>query len=224
VPRNLVTVDLSFNLRGSEIPVDHGYALYSAVSRVIPSLHGDLTAGIHPITGSLIGGRLLRLTESSRLVLRLPSERIHDAMPLSGKHLDIDGHPVVVGIPSPRMLRPAPGLRSRMVVIKGFLEADPFLEACRRQLAAIGVEGEASIPVRLLPQPLEQNDKNRMDEKRTPFIRRTLRIHDKTIVGYALHVSGLSSEHSIRLQEAGLGGRRRFGCGIFVPFEGGAKR
>ena len=40
---------------------------------------------------------------------------------------------------------------------------------------------------------------------------------DKEIVGFALRVEELTAEESIRLQEKGIGGRRRFGCGIFVP-------
>jgi CRISPR-associated protein Cas6 len=48
-------------------------------------------------------------------------------------------------------------------------------------------------------------------------IRRTLGIHGKQIVGFAVRVDGLSSEDSLTLQARGLGGRRRFGCGAFVP-------
>ena len=32
-------VDVSFALTGNTIPVDHGYALYGAVSRIIPAFH-----------------------------------------------------------------------------------------------------------------------------------------------------------------------------------------
>ncbi len=32
-------VDLAFRLTGSKIPVDHGYALYSAISRLLPESH-----------------------------------------------------------------------------------------------------------------------------------------------------------------------------------------
>jgi hypothetical protein len=32
-------VDLSFSITGRTIPVDHGFDLYSAVSRVIPEFH-----------------------------------------------------------------------------------------------------------------------------------------------------------------------------------------
>ena len=37
------------------------------------------------------------------------------------------------------------------------------------------------------------------------------------MIGYALRVFGLTAEESIRLQEEGLGGRRRMGCGVFLP-------
>jgi len=30
-------------------------------------------------------------------------------------------------------------------------------------------------------------------------------------------VQGLDADESLKLQEHGIGGRRRFGCGIFVP-------
>jgi hypothetical protein len=33
-------VDLAFRLTASKVPVDHGYALYSAISRLLPELHG----------------------------------------------------------------------------------------------------------------------------------------------------------------------------------------
>lgn len=50
-------------------------------------------------------------------------------------------------------------------------------------------------------------------------LRRVLRVKDKKVVGYSLRVLGLTAEESIRLQEQGLGGRRRMGCGVFVPMK-----
>ena len=37
------------------------------------------------------------------------------------------------------------------------------------------------------------------------------------MVAYSLHVVGLTAEESVLLQEEGLGGRRRMGCGVFTP-------
>jgi len=48
-------VDLAFRLTGSKIPVDHGYALYSAISRVLPEIHGAANIGVHPIRGTYSG-------------------------------------------------------------------------------------------------------------------------------------------------------------------------
>ena len=45
-------VDLAFGLTGSKVPVDHGYALYSAISRLLPEIHGAKNVGVHPIKGT----------------------------------------------------------------------------------------------------------------------------------------------------------------------------
>jgi CRISPR-associated protein Cas6 len=182
------TIDVGFRLTGREIPADHGYALYGAVSRLVPWTHDPAqeALGIHPINGLLAGNRLLHLTPSSRLTFRLDSDHVRELLPLAGKELDLDGHELRVGVPTTYMLKPAATLRSRLVTFKHRMETE--LEG-REELTA----------------------------DRSPFIRRTIRIHDKEVVGFAMEVSGLSADESLRLQETGLGGRRKFGCGIFVP-------
>jgi CRISPR-associated protein Cas6 len=50
--------------------------------------------------------------------------------------------------------------------------------------------------------------------------RQVLRVKDAVIVCFALRVRGLSSADSLRLQERGLGGRRRMGGGFFLPARG----
>lgn len=47
-----------------------------------------------------------------------------------------------------------------------------------------------------------------------------MRIKDKMVVGFQVEVTQLTGEESITLQEQGIGGRRRMGCGIFVPLRG----
>jgi hypothetical protein len=42
-------VDLAFRLIGNKVPVDHGYALYSAISRLLPVIHEEKNIGVHPI-------------------------------------------------------------------------------------------------------------------------------------------------------------------------------
>ncbi|MFH1918301.1 MAG: type I-MYXAN CRISPR-associated protein Cas6/Cmx6 [Planctomycetota bacterium] len=126
----------------------------------------------------------------------------------------MNGSRIRIGVPQTRVLVPAARLYSRLVVIKGFLDPEPFLEAARRQLAALEIRGEPS----LIPQPeIAAANLDKPAGTHSSYLRRTVRIRDKEIVGFALRVQDLTAEESIRLQEEGLGGRRRFGCGVFVP-------
>lgn len=206
-------VDLEFNVRGEMLPADHGYALFGAACKALPWLHADEGVGVHPIRGRLVGGRSLALTPNSRLTLRLPASRIHQALPLAGKQIDVDGVRVSVGVPTVSPLRPAPTVVSRLVVIKGFQEPETFLEAARRQAEALGIGGRMALVARAGEGSLEGAAGREAGEP----IRRTLRIRDKTIVGFALAATELTAGESILLQEVGIGGRRRFGCGVFVP-------
>jgi CRISPR-associated endonuclease/helicase Cas3 len=80
-----------------------------------------------------------------------------------------------------------------------------FLAALRKQMLERGIGGEVWID-------------DRKDAKGREISRRVLRIKDRVIVGYAVQVSGLTDEDSIKLQEAEFG-RQRMGCSIFIPLE-----
>lgn len=192
------SIDLAFHCLSSDtLAADHAYALYGAVSRLLPAFHGENGYALHPIGGRQVGGRRMALTPTSRLTLRLPVDRIAEALPLAGRALRIGDATVQVGVPEVRPLIPAPALRSRLVTIKGFFEPESFAEAVRRQLAheTLAVSDDATITV---------------------VKRRTLRIKDREIVGYETLIEGLTADESLRVQEAGLGGRRHMGCGVFV--------
>ena len=193
-------VDLAFRLNGSAITVDHGYALYAALSQIVPEMHQATDIGVQPIRGVYSGNGKLQLSDSSRLVLRLPDTAIRPYLKLAGKRLKVDEYPLSVGIPEIRMLLPVACLRARLVTIKGFLQEEEFLAAATRQLQQFGVHGQAHIGER-----------------------RTFRIKDKQVVGFEMFVTQLTAEESVILQENGLGGRRKMGCGIFVP-GGGAEK
>ena len=199
-------VDLTFMVSGGPVPLDHGYALYSAVSKAVPELHGVPWLGIHPLSGIRTPGTLL-LNRTSRLRLRLPVERITVALPLAGKALDVGGTSLVVGVPSVRALRPAEALQARLVVIK--LTSFPVLRTGRvdenaaresvlkelgRQMEAAAIEGLVSLGAL-----------------------REIRVSGKRVLGFAVRVEGLAVLASLKLQATGLGGKRRMGCGLFVP-------
>ncbi len=206
-------IDVQFRVSGGPLPADHGYHLFSAISHVVPQIHGDEGVGVFSISGMFTGNRRMQLTDRSQLTLRLDAERYGEVLPLAGKRLVVGDGTLQVVVPSTRTLSPGERLYSRLVVIKGFMDAEPFLEAARRQLAELGVSGAAS----LVPQErVVEANKGRSGGTRSPWLRRTLRIGEQEVVGFALRVDGLGGPDSLRLQEQGLGGRRRFGCGLFI--------
>jgi CRISPR-associated protein Cas6 len=201
------TIDLAFKLVGESIPMDHGYALFSSVCKLVPTLHGDKRIGVHPIRGRQTAPGVLRLIEQSRLRVRLPSEDIAAYLSLAGSYLDLEGHSLGVGIPCIEALSPVPVLGARLVTYRHSLDPDSLITNVRGELAKIGINGEPQLV--FSPRP------SRLGEP----IRRVFRVRDKKVVGYALRVSRLTPDASLKLQARGLGGRRRFGCGILVPIK-----
>ena len=200
-------IELAFRLTGTlPLPADHGYTLYGAISRLLPEAHGEDGIAIHPIRGRIVGHRQMMLTEFSRLTLRVLDDRIADFLALAGKSLRIGETNLRVGVPEVRPLIPAPALRSRLVTIKiagadkdpSLLTAANFQTAARKQLSALDVSEQAEL---------------------TLSKRRTFRIKRKEVVGYETIIEGLTAEESIWLQEAGLGGRRHMGCGVFEAMQ-----
>ncbi len=213
-----VAVDLVFPVAVAEagepiLPVDHAYALFSALCGIMPELHGDRHIGIHPIPGRLLGQRRMYVERWSRLTMRVPADRIGSFVPLAGQVLRIEDTRLALGPPYVRPLRPSRALRSRLVVIRGFTEPESFLDAARRQISGLGIR---DAEVRLVPRRGD-HPRERGLGGHEPWVRRTLHVHGREIVGYALDVDGLTDEESLLLQTVGIGGRRRFGCGLFLP-------
>jgi CRISPR-associated protein Cas6 len=209
-------IDLSFPVLGTSLPTDHGYELYAALSRVLPALHeGGLPCRIAPVRGIYAGDGLLQLNRRySRLRFRLALEAIPQVLSLAGKGLEVGGHRLRLGVPQVSALIPAPALAARLVTINvAHLERAPeateFLDAARRRLDALGIGGKAGIPM------VETGPR-----AGTPH-RRILRIRQRKVVGFALRVTGLAAEESIALQENGVGGRGKMGCGFFLPVKEG---
>jgi CRISPR-associated endonuclease/helicase Cas3 len=122
--------------------------------------------------------------------------------------LDIAGNLVRLGVPAVAAIIPSATLAARLVTFKNAEDPEQFLATARIKLTELGVQGEPAIP--LLPSGSRAGECQR----------RVVRLKGRTIVGYALLVSGLSTSDSIRLQEVGLGGRTRMGCGFFLPAKG----
>ena len=85
-------------------------------------------------------------------------------------------------------------------MIKAYQEPESFLEAAQRQLTDLGINGLVKIPI-----------------IQTESSRKTIKIKRFTVVGFGLEIGDLNDEDSLLLQKIGLGGKRRMGCGVFIP-------
>jgi CRISPR-associated protein Cas6 len=195
--RMLMTyVELQFPFTGKTLPSDHGYGLYGAISRIIPEAHSADWLAIETLPGVARGDGVTQLDPQARLKIRILQDRVPLMLELAGKRLEVDGHAIRLGAPQIFLLKPAMALYARIVTIKGFTEPEPFLDAVCRKLDELGVKGEPVVGPR-----------------------RVVRVGNHTVVGFALAIHELSDEGSIILQEQGIGGRRRMGCGFFSPIK-----
>jgi len=185
-------IDLCFRIIGKTIPVDHGFALYGSLSRVLPIFHEEDDVALKLIRGHYSGNGVLALSPSSELVLRIPTDRITEYLQFAGKSIEIMGHKVSIGVPMTHALVPAATLYAHLVTTKNGNNQARFEMEMRNQMDKMGVHGKATIGER-----------------------RTFQVHGKQVVGYSLLVTELTAQESIMFQERGLGGRRKMGCGFF---------
>lgn len=198
-------VDVGFRLvsamRGATLPLDHGYALFSAISRILPEAHGARWLGVHPLEGKRDGDRLV-LPGSGCLWLRVPAEKIPMVLRLAAQRLRVLDASWQLGPPIVERLAPVASVDARTVYIKltgiqapdDTLLRDRYAAELKRQLAAIGAQGEASLQGK-----------------------RRIMVAGKSLVGFSVRVTGLDDSGSVLLQSLGLGGKRAMGCGIFRP-------
>lgn len=199
-------VDLTFKLRGAPIPLDNGYAVYSALSRICPSLHELKSIGIHPIVGIPTRNNLLELTAQSRLKIRIHHQQIPLIYPyLAGQAFHIGQNSYQLDIPDYKPLISSESVYSRLVIIKGFQDSTNFIEAVQRQLDNIGIQGKIELLTRQDGTP--QKRQLTINKEGKQF----------KIRGFGVKISELNPEDSLILQEQGIGGKRKMMCGIFVP-------
>ena len=212
----MTSVDLSFPIIGERVPRDHGYALYGAISRAVTALHGATWLGVHPLSGARVDDATLQFGQRSQLRLRLPVERIPEVLPLAGAKLDVAGAPIRLGAPSVHALVPAASLDARLVAIKLTAAPRRLNEELGRE--ALDVAGFAERYAKEIRRQLDALGIGSPFELRG---RRSVTVDGRRVVGYSVRVIGLGADQSIALQERGIGGKRRMGCGVFRPTRGG---
>jgi len=197
-------VDVAFGIRCRALPVDHLHGLSQAVGAALPWFRDEPGAGLHPVHGADSGNGwmrpenpddLLYLSARTRLVLRLPRERVGESHALVGRTLEVCGQELRIERATLRPLVAIQTVFARYVVTEKGEEEGAFLAQAVSALAELGIR-----------------PKKMLCGRETP-----VRTGDGTIRTRSLMVAELGLPESVRLQRSGLGPRRHMGCGLFIP-------
>ncbi len=208
VPEDIV--DLVFDIRCRELPVDHAHDLSAAIQAHLPAIDDD-RFGIHTIhlAGSQNGwerpdpklGQKLILSRRTKLTLRVPREHIAAVeQALEGAQIDVAGCEMTIGKAKQKKLSSQSTVFARHVALEPGEEDDEnaFLQRIVSHLADRGIRVKKA----LCGKTVE------MAGPEGPIQTRSIMIAD------------LSADDSVQLQEEGIGPLRRMGCGIVIPHKG----
>jgi CRISPR-associated protein Cas6 len=213
-------IELSFPLRGTPLPQDHGYPLYLAVAGIVPWVAepAQMDLAIVPIQGSPHGG-FVHLTRFSRLAFRLNVDDAERLLPLSDRTLAVEAATLKLGRPAEYRLRPVPGLASPFIVAEHCRHSDEVLEWLKAEFLTLDIRAIPTLRLRRGRKGASPAEPDRRSFD-CPFERHIRHIDNRGVVGWEAQVFGLTPEESVRLQERGVGPGRRFGCGVFIPVIG----
>jgi len=186
--------DMVFALSGETPSASYPFALWSELLRLAPHLAEQELAGIVPLRlpASSAGTPLQR---RAKMILRLPSKLSDEiSAHLSEQEVNVNGCQLRLGMGAKRALQAYPTIHAQMVA--GINDEVSFMKNIHTQLSELGVSGN-----------LICGKKYTLSDKQ------------QVIHGFSLVIHDLKPEASLKLQYAGLGGSRQFGCGIFVPYK-----
>ncbi len=194
IPSNYPSIEFTFPINAQKIPLDHGWTLYSALSKTSPSLHERKDLIISPIFGGLNQkDGFLYLSDQARLSMRSQAEDLGSIFKLAGKRFEISNCNFSLGVPTTKLIAPCSELYSRIVIVANNPEWEGVERQLRHQLDILGIQCLI-----------------------IPGKRRIMKIKNFINIGYAVGLKELTEEASLRILSLGLGGRRKMGAGFFL--------
>lgn len=200
-------LDVVYKIECRHLPLDHAYALSSAIQQALPWLQDIPQAGIHLIHGAESGNGWMRpqdatdqplhLSRRTRMTLRLPTRCVTEAQQLTGKVLDIGGYPLTVGPATIKPLIASSTLFSRYVITD-----------TEDEMALMGMIAQQLQLMGITPRKLLCGKPHSLQTPTQALLTRSVMIADLTPI------------ESISLQHQGIGEGRKLGCGLFIPHKG----
>lgn len=174
--------------------------LQEALSASLGWLASEPAAGVHPL--KLVAGTDANapglLSRRSRLLLRVPRDRLAQTLQLCGAELALGDYRIRVGPGHARELLAHSTLYAYHVFSPDGDEVG-FMQSANDELDHMGV------------RYLSVCGKNHR-----------YHLGGRDLSAFSLMLHGLNPQDSLRIQERGVGPHRQWGCGLFVPHKSAA--
>lgn len=194
--------DKVFNIRSKVLPIDHSHLLLLALLKELPWLK-EVNAGIHDIgvadgngwTQDKLDG-FYYPSKRSKLIIRMPKEKLELANSLVGKTLILNDYKIEVIKQLPnRKLSDMQILFAKNVACSPDTDENKFLQTSFDQLQELQIT----------------------PNKMMAGLKGVIKINDNIIHTRSLMIADLKKSDSVIIQERGIGEHRLLGCGLFIP-------
>lgn len=186
-------VDVAFGVEGDSLPRDFEWDLFREITRVLPWLAKTPRTGILPLKGLRTAEGGTMITHRTRIVIRLPRDRVCSASALERSTLRVGGTTLTVGEGTFRKHLATPTLYSPRVTT-GEADEARFTTLIEEEIAALGVSGRIICGLRV-----------------------QVELEEGPVAAFPVAVHDLRDVDSLLLQRAGLGRGQPVGCGLLIP-------
>ena len=194
--------ELSFSVDCKELPYDHAYELSSAILNLVPEIENDKRNAIQTLHGPMSGNGWVRpdsenipLSKRAKLIMRINKNQLNDIKGIEGKEIMLFGNALKIGSSKVKNFLVVKDLFCRFVMSDHKTSEDDFLNNIQNELKGLNINIRKALCGKSM----------------------VISFGKKTLYTRSLMIADLSKEESLKLQEEGVGDKKLYGCGIFLP-------
>tara|TARA_B100000035_G_scaffold36558_1_gene27679 strand:- start:64 stop:741 length:678 start_codon:yes stop_codon:yes gene_type:complete len=194
--------ELLFSVDCRELPYDHAYELSSEILNLVPEIKNDKRNAIQTLHGPMSGNGWVRpdsenipLSKRAKLIMRVNKNQLNDIKSIEGKEIRLFGNTLKIGKSKVKNFLVVKDLFCRFVMSDDKSSEDDFLNKIQNELMGLNINIRKALCGRSM----------------------VISFGEKTLYTRSLMIADLSKEESLKLQEEGVGDKKLYGCGIFLP-------
>jgi CRISPR-associated protein Cas6 len=195
-------IDVAFKIECKILPYDHISELSKALTNLAPWMLKNNLIGVHTLHGPDFGNGWVRsendeifLSKRTRLIIRIPKADINKIKLIEGSTINVLNNDIKIGKSIIKPFLVVRDLICRSVLCNQNQTEENFLFEIKEQLNIHGIS---------IKKAICGKTKIMIIEGKNQFTR-------------SLMIADLSKDHSILLQDLGIGSGRIYGCGILLP-------